>query len=130
MSLLASISTIPLSLSVSTPHPPPRTRSRRFSPPLASLSSSASPEQASSSSPPESFISSNPSSKPFVESPKAPDKSFNYVLASPNGNPVVRLVQSTESSIERASSICVLTSICFRMIVFNFFFFHIVALQI
>ncbi|PSS09972.1 Golgi apparatus membrane protein [Actinidia chinensis var. chinensis] len=101
MSLLASISTIPLSLSVSTPHPPPRTRSRRFSPPLASLSSSASPEQASSSSPPESFISSNPSSKPFVESPKAPDKSFNYVLASPNGNPVVRLVQSTESSIER-----------------------------
>ncbi|KAL6981141.1 hypothetical protein U1Q18_022770 [Sarracenia purpurea var. burkii] len=100
MALLASsMSASPISLSIATLRPPTRT-DRRFSTPLASLIPSASPEP--SSSPPGTVLSSNPSSNPFLDSSKVPVKGFNYDLASSNGNPIVRIIRSTESNIERA----------------------------
>ncbi|KAF8403782.1 hypothetical protein HHK36_011888 [Tetracentron sinense] len=90
MALFTSISAVPLSVSASFNRP--LLNCRRFSLPIASLSSS-SPE--SSPSP------SNPSAKPFVESSRPPTSSFNYAPANPNGSPVVRFARSTESTIER-----------------------------
>ncbi|CAI9781680.1 unnamed protein product [Fraxinus pennsylvanica] len=98
----SSLSANPLSLClcISTSHSP-RTR---LSPSLASLrpSSSSSSHESSSATQNEDLKSAKPSIKaPFVESSKPPDKAYNCALANPNGNPVVRFVQSTESSIER-----------------------------
>lgn len=81
---------------------------RRVSYPKASLSSSSPESKASPSShtPPSgpsattTPTSSSSSSTPFVES-RPPDPDFNYALANPNGNLVVRMFRSTESSIER-----------------------------
>ncbi|XP_061366140.1 uncharacterized protein LOC133309400 [Gastrolobium bilobum] len=83
----------------------PSNNTRRVSYPNASLSSSASPspESKASSSPSSvpSATSTSSSSTPFVESgPHEP--AFNYALANPNGNPVLRIVRATESTIERA----------------------------
>lgn len=61
----------------------------------ASLSSSDSKAPSSSSSP-----QSVPSSTPYVES-KPHEPAFNYAFANTNGNPLLRMVQNTESSIER-----------------------------
>lgn len=78
---------------------------RRVSYPNASLSSSSSPESKASSSPqsvPSSTTTTTTpsSSTPFVES-RPPEPPFNYALANPNGNPILRMVRNTESSIER-----------------------------
>ncbi|XP_060669964.1 uncharacterized protein LOC132800411 [Ziziphus jujuba] len=105
MALFTSISTAPVKVSF-----PIRRRfnhSDRFftKPTIASLSSSSSsPESKSKSNPPrtETVVSSATSSNPFVEKPsKPPESGFNYALSNPNGNPVVRFVRSTESTIER-----------------------------
>ncbi|XP_022898016.1 uncharacterized protein LOC111411691 isoform X2 [Olea europaea var. sylvestris] len=99
--MVSSLSANPLSLCLCISSHSPRTRS---SPSLASLpSSSSSSHESSSVTQNENLKSAKPSIKSsFVESSKPPDKAYNYALANPNGNPVVRFVQSTESSIERA----------------------------
>ncbi|XP_031113176.1 uncharacterized protein LOC116016878 [Ipomoea triloba] len=64
----------------------------------ASMSMSASPTPSQESSPPTktaTVLSSTNSPS------KAPDEGLNFALANPNGNPVVRFVKSTESTIER-----------------------------
>lgn len=63
----------------------------------ASLNSSDSkaPSSSSSSSP-----QSVPSSTPYVES-RPHEPAFNYAFANTNGNPLFRMLQNTESSIER-----------------------------
>ncbi|KAJ1409018.1 hypothetical protein SESBI_23039 [Sesbania bispinosa] len=89
-----------LSLNIHRPSHLPR---RVVSYPNASLSSSSSssPESKASSSPPQSVPSATTSSStPFVES-RPPEPAFNYALSNPNGNPAVRIVRATESSIER-----------------------------
>ncbi|KAF8395825.1 hypothetical protein HHK36_019779 [Tetracentron sinense] len=89
MALFTSISTPPLSVSVSFNCP--KRNYRRFSLPIASLSSS-SPD----SSPRETIIPSNPSTNS-----SSPNSSFNYALPNPNGNPVLGFARSTESTVER-----------------------------
>uniref|UniRef100_A0A2N9EV19 Uncharacterized protein n=1 Tax=Fagus sylvatica TaxID=28930 RepID=A0A2N9EV19_FAGSY len=118
MALFASISTPPLSISVSIR---PLNNRGRFSYPFASLSSSSSPSSSSSSSPSssssseskaspssETILSSTTtttsSSKPFAVDPSrsTPNSNLNYALANPNGSsPVVRFVRNAESTIER-----------------------------
>ncbi|KAL2536712.1 uncharacterized protein Fot_18181 [Forsythia ovata] len=103
----SSISANPLSLClcISTSHSPRSSIHRRLSPSLASPRSSSlsSSHESSSATQSENLKSAKTSIKaPFVESSKPPDKAYNYALANPNGNPVVRFFQSTESSIERA----------------------------
>ncbi|XAR63471.1 hypothetical protein NMG60_11023415 [Bertholletia excelsa] len=98
MALLASTSVSSVFVCISTTLSGRRGQKRLFSP-IASLRSSASPEP--SPNPPESFASSNPSSKPAIGSSKTPEKGSTYALASPNGNPVARFVQATESTIEK-----------------------------
>ncbi|KAL5078101.1 hypothetical protein RYX36_017085 [Vicia faba] len=61
----------------------------------ASLKSSDSKAPSSTSS-----QQSVPSSTPYVES-RPHEPAFNYVVANTNGNPLLRMVQNTESSIER-----------------------------
>ncbi|KAK7323243.1 hypothetical protein VNO77_26708 [Canavalia gladiata] len=80
---------------------PPSLLHRRIFYPNASLSSSSSfsPESKASQSLPSETTTSS-SSTPFVES-RPPEPPFNHALANPNGNPVVRIVRATESSIER-----------------------------
>ncbi|CAA2967934.1 uncharacterized protein LOC111411691 isoform X1 [Olea europaea subsp. europaea] len=100
--MVSSLSANPLSLCLCISSHSPRTRS---SPSLASLrpSSCSSSHESSSVAHNENLKSAKPSIKSsFVDSSKPPDKAYNYALANPNGNPVVRFVQSTESSIERA----------------------------
>lgn len=94
MVLFTSISTAPLSISISVHHSP--RNCKRFHPSFASLSSS-SPESFQS----ESNKPSKASPKPFVESSRPPDSRVNYALANPNGNPVLRFAQAVESNIER-----------------------------
>lgn len=81
---------------------------RRFSPPLASLS----PPTPSPSSNSSASASQESTSTAATESfpgfgngtpPKA--QPYNYAFADLNGDPVVRFVQSTESTIERVSEI-------------------------
>ncbi|KAF3648588.1 putative ubiquitin-like protein 5-like [Capsicum annuum] len=67
---------------------------------LASSSSSAMPSHESSSIESGSVLSTP--KVPFVESSKTPEDGYNYVMANPNGNPLVKFVQHTESTIERA----------------------------
>ncbi|XP_010241266.1 PREDICTED: uncharacterized protein LOC104585917 [Nelumbo nucifera] len=99
MALLTLISSAPSSFSLSL-HRPPRTI-RRFSLPIASLSSS-SPSSSPEYNPSESVpFSTSLGKKPFVEPTRPPDSSFNYAVVNPNSNPVVRLSRSTESTIER-----------------------------
>ncbi|CAN0864862.1 hypothetical protein LINGRAHAP2_LOCUS9061 [Linum grandiflorum] len=91
MALYALFCTCPLPVSTSASRRSfISNRSRRFTRTSAALNSSLPP-----SSPEPSTSKKNPSN-PFVES------DFNYALANPNGNPVVRFVRSTESNIERA----------------------------
>ncbi|CAI8596108.1 unnamed protein product [Vicia faba] len=61
----------------------------------ASLKSSDSKAPSSTSS-----QQSVPSSTPYVES-RPHEPAFNYAVANTNGNPLLRMVQNTESSIER-----------------------------
>ncbi|KAJ7949243.1 putative Structural constituent of ribosome [Quillaja saponaria] len=99
MALYTSISRLPLSLSV--PIQRPVKNFRRLSYPYASLSSSPSSPESKASSPSENRVSSTTSPTPFAESSRSPNSGFNYALANPNGNPIVRIVRSTESTIER-----------------------------
>ncbi|KAI4333085.1 hypothetical protein L6164_017935 [Bauhinia variegata] len=64
----------------------------------ASLSSS-SPSPESKASPSTVLSAAASSSTPFVES-RPPEPNFNYTLANPNGNPIIRVFQSSESSVE------------------------------
>ncbi|GFP92399.1 hypothetical protein PHJA_001384100 [Phtheirospermum japonicum] len=82
-------------LCISTPRSLTRTH-RKFSPPPSPESTSASKSEKFSVS----AKGSSPNA-PFVEPSKTPEPPYNYALANPNGNTFVRLVQSTESSIER-----------------------------
>jgi len=68
----------------------------------ASLSSSSHESKAQQSVPSATSAATAPSSStPFVESRPPDPAAFNYALANPNGNPIVKLVRATESSIER-----------------------------
>lgn len=102
MAALSSVSVAHVSFSISNPQIP---RSYRRLPTLfASASASTTPSHESSSSTQSGSVLSStnsPPKVPFVESSKTPDNGFNYALANPNGNPVVRFVQHTESTIER-----------------------------
>ncbi|EEF44575.1 uncharacterized protein LOC8259271 [Ricinus communis] len=107
MALSASIFTSPLSISSTPIRYRPITISRRLLCPFATLSSSspssshepAAPAPATTTSPIDS--SKNPS-KPFAESSRSHNSSFNYAFANPSGSsPVVQFVRSTESNIER-----------------------------
>lgn len=109
MALLASFPVTSLSISKIS-YQRPRIYSRRLLQPLASLnsSSSSSSSSRSSSSPSSSSHESSssvtlpPNKASFVDSAQPNvEKDFNHALATPSGNPVVRFVQSTESSIER-----------------------------
>ncbi|KAF5738386.1 hypothetical protein HS088_TW13G01285 [Tripterygium wilfordii] len=98
MALYASVSASPL---FSTPIRHRSTGFRKFPYTSASISSPA-PESASpSSTPSESKVSHKNPSKPFVESSRPPDSNFHYALANPSGNPVVRIIRSAESNIEK-----------------------------
>ncbi|GLT38962.1 hypothetical protein SLA2020_131750 [Shorea laevis] len=101
MALFASILTSPLSVSFPLRRQLADPRRPHFGP-FAAVGSSSSPE---SSAPPsasgDSVLSSKPASKPFIESNRPHDSSFNYALATPNRNPIVHLVRSTESNIEK-----------------------------
>lgn len=77
---------------------PPSHIPRRLFCPKASLSSSSPESKASQSV--SSATSTTTSPTPSVES-RPPDPAFNYALTNPNGNPIVRIVRATESSIER-----------------------------
>ncbi|CAL5201676.1 unnamed protein product [Lathyrus oleraceus] len=66
----------------------------------ASLNSSDSKAPSSSSSSSSSSPQSVPSSTPYVES-RPHEPAFNYAFANTNGNPLFRMLQNTESSIER-----------------------------
>ncbi|XP_028776292.1 uncharacterized protein LOC114749731 [Neltuma alba] len=68
----------------------------------ASLSapSPSSPESKAQSPVVSAATSSSSSSTPFVES-KSPEPSLKYAVANPNGSPFIRLLRSSESSIER-----------------------------
>ncbi|GLU00305.1 hypothetical protein SLE2022_176820 [Rubroshorea leprosula] len=100
MALLASIPTPPLSVSVSFRRTLGSPRPRRFGT-FAAVSSSSPESSASPSGSGESALSSKSASKPFIESTRAHDSSFNYALTSPNGNPIVQIVRSAESNIEK-----------------------------
>ncbi|CBI24960.3 hypothetical protein VitviT2T_020531 [Vitis vinifera] len=102
MALFAAMSYTPLSLSLSRLRPP--TNHRRFSPCLASVSSSShesSPPPPPPSPPTETILSSNPPSKPLVESSRPLNSTYNYALPDPKASPIVRFVRYSESSIER-----------------------------
>ncbi|RVX00435.1 hypothetical protein CK203_024546 [Vitis vinifera] len=84
MALFAAMSYTPLSLSLSRLRPP--TNHRRFSPCLASVSSSShesSPPPPPPSPPTETILSSNPPSKPLVESSRPLNSTYNYALPDP-----------------------------------------------
>ncbi|KAG6406260.1 hypothetical protein SASPL_133860 [Salvia splendens] len=111
MALLSSfLSPNPISLHLFTPKSPKKVP-RLFLPSLASLSPPPPP-------PPSPSSSSNPSPSASQEStpaattqtfsvlgkdssPKQPELPYNYAFAGLNGDPVVRFLQSTESTIER-----------------------------
>ncbi|CAI9786098.1 unnamed protein product [Fraxinus pennsylvanica] len=102
----SSLSANPLSLClcVSTSLSSKTRLHKRLSPLLASLrpSSSSSSHEPSPATQSDNLKSAKPSIKaPFVESSKPLDKAYNHALANPNGNLVLRFVQTTESSIER-----------------------------
>ncbi|XP_016469687.2 uncharacterized protein LOC107792026 [Nicotiana tabacum] len=101
MALLSSVSVAHVSFSISNLQVP---RNYRRLPILLASSSATPSHESSSSTQSGSVLSStnSPPKVPFVESSKTPDDGFNYALANPNGNPVVRFVQHTESTIERA----------------------------
>ena len=111
MALFAAMSYTPLSLSLSRLRPP--TNHRRFSPCLASVSSSShesSPPPPPPSPPTETILSSNPPSKPLVESSRPLNSTYNYALPDPKVSPIVRFVRYSESSIERVISRTILFS--------------------
>ncbi|KAJ7982245.1 putative Structural constituent of ribosome [Quillaja saponaria] len=99
MALYTLSSCSPLSFSLQIGRP--LKNCRRFSYSFASLSSSSSSPPSKASSPSETIVSSTVSPTPFTESSRPLESSLNYALDSPNGNPIVRLVRSTESTIER-----------------------------
>ncbi|KAI9116394.1 hypothetical protein K1719_012561 [Acacia pycnantha] len=73
---------------------------RRISILRASLSASSPSSPDSKAPSPVVPSATSSSSTPFVES-KSPEPSLNYAVANPNGSPFMRLLQSSESSIER-----------------------------
>ncbi|KAJ0094099.1 hypothetical protein Patl1_17132 [Pistacia atlantica] len=99
MALFTSISSAPLS--VSPPIHRRFTSIRRSLRPFASLSPS---ESSSSPTPSISSPATTASTNENVVSSKPPS-SFNYALANPSGDPVVRFVRSTETNIERESKV-------------------------
>lgn len=83
---------------------------RRFSTSLASLSPPPTPSSSNSSASASQESTSAAATESFPvfgreSSPKSPKLPYNYAFADLNGDPVVRFVQSTESTIERVSSI-------------------------
>ncbi|XP_019225711.1 PREDICTED: uncharacterized protein LOC109207274 [Nicotiana attenuata] len=101
MAALSSVSVAHVSFSISNPQIP---RNYRRLPTLFASASATPSHESSSSTQSGSILSStnSPPKVPFVESSEIPENGFNFALANPNGNPVVRLVQHTESTIERA----------------------------
>ncbi|KAK4379716.1 hypothetical protein RND71_001578 [Anisodus tanguticus] len=102
MAALTSVSLTHVPFSISNLHI--RRNYRRF--PTTNIHASSSPaampsHESSSSSTQSGSVLSTPK-VPFVESSKTPENGLNYAMANPNGNPVVRFVQHTESAIERA----------------------------
>ncbi|KAJ4978495.1 hypothetical protein NE237_009275 [Protea cynaroides] len=110
MALFTSVSAALPSVSVVSLRHTPRNRGR-FSLQVDALSSSSSPEY----SPKESLTSSSTpvTKKPFLDSSRSPNPSFNYAFAHPNSNPVVRHAPSAESSVEK--------------VIFNFRFLALLA---
>ncbi|KAK4743853.1 hypothetical protein SAY87_010165 [Trapa incisa] len=108
MAVFSSVSVSPLPVSVQNYLFPSINgrQPRRFLRLSASLSSAApSPESSSpTTSSNLTALSSNhpPKSFPDSTSDRPSDSSFNYALPSPNGNPILRFIQSAESSIEKA----------------------------
>lgn len=102
--LASSVSPNPLSLHLFTTKSTPRIP-RLFSPSLASLTPP--PPSSSNSSPPASQKSTSATkTENFTvlgkgPPPKSPELPYNYAYTDLNGDPVVRFVQSTESTIER-----------------------------
>ncbi|XP_042500107.1 uncharacterized protein LOC122078267 [Macadamia integrifolia] len=85
-------------------HHPPRNH-RRFSLQVDALSSPSSSSSSPEYSSAENVTSSSTpiTKKPLLEFSLSPKPSVNYALANPNGSsPVVRFVNSAESSIEKA----------------------------
>ncbi|KAL2330755.1 hypothetical protein Fmac_018336 [Flemingia macrophylla] len=68
---------------------PSHIRRRNYCPNASLSASSPEPQSVSSTT----STAATPSS--------SPDPTFNYALANPNGNPLLRIVRATESSIER-----------------------------
>ncbi|KAL8542232.1 hypothetical protein ACS0TY_003192 [Phlomoides rotata] len=98
MATFSSLVTIsPFSLRISTQYPDKRIP-RKFCLSVASSSSAEASHESQSSTKTENIAKGPPPNKPYVETPDFP---YNYALANPNGNPVVKFVQSTESTIER-----------------------------
>ncbi|CAA0822156.1 Uncharacterised protein family (UPF0114 [Striga hermonthica] len=79
-----------------------RTHAKR-SPFLASLNASSSPESTSAPKAETFSVSAKGSSQnaAFAANSNAPELPYSSDLSNPNGNPFVRFVQSTESTIER-----------------------------
>ncbi|KAH6765881.1 hypothetical protein C2S52_016864 [Perilla frutescens var. hirtella] len=100
--LSSSVSASALALCISNPHSPKKTPRKFLSISISASSSSAgASHESKSATKTENFgVSAKGSSPkgPFVEAPELP---YSYAPANPNGSPVVRFVQSTESTIEK-----------------------------
>ncbi|XP_051123640.1 uncharacterized protein LOC127246366 [Andrographis paniculata] len=108
---MAALSANPFSLCISTPYTTKKLR-RKFSPLLASLSPSAAASNESSplssatktENKAENFSVSAEGSSfkgPYAEASKPPELSYNHNWGNPKASPVVQLLQSTESTIEK-----------------------------
>ncbi|XP_043691146.1 uncharacterized protein LOC122641893 [Telopea speciosissima] len=102
MALFTSVSAALPSVSVASLHHTPRIH-RRFSLQVDALSSSSSSSSFPDCSPAKSVTSSSTpvTKKPLLGPSRPPDPSFNNTISNPNSNPVIRLVPSAESSIEK-----------------------------
>ncbi|KAL8555351.1 hypothetical protein ACS0TY_003239 [Phlomoides rotata] len=99
MATFSSLVTIsPFSLRISTQYPDKRIPRKFCLSVASSFSSAEASHESQSSTKTENIAKGPPPNKPYVETPDFP---YNYALANPNGNPVVKFVQSTESTIER-----------------------------
>ncbi|RVW40765.1 hypothetical protein CK203_080673 [Vitis vinifera] len=67
------------------------------------------------SPPTETILSSNPPSKPLVESSRPLNSTYNYALPDPKVSPIVRFVRYSESSIERLWVCFLLSNPFFRI---------------
>lgn len=112
MAMFSSSVTInPFSLRISTPYPTTKIPAKFSLSVASSLRPSSSSSAAEASHDSQSATKTEnigvsakgPSPKePYVE---PPEFQYSYALANPNGNPVVKFVQSTESTIERVCQI-------------------------